>query len=289
MRFFVTGATGFIGRPLCDALAEHEVLALVRRTGDARDRVRQLQGDYLEPQAWRAAVQDFAPECCLHLAWAGLPDYSLALSRKNFEAGLDLLQMMKEIGCPRVLVTGTCFEYGNLTGCVREEHVPEKQGLFAAFKSAQRVVGESLVAEGGTRLIWARLFFVFGRGQRPTSLIPSCIAALADGKRPEIKNANAVNDFVHVEDVARGLAALATAENARGTYNLGTGVGTRVRDAVNLVARMMEREDLYPASEEPGRGFWADMRRMRQDCAWTPRVSLEEGIRKTLEARRGEQ
>ena len=289
MCVFVTGGTGFIGRPLCDALAGHELLVLARQPRESAKRLRYLHGDLFDLEAWRPEVRHFAPECCLHLAWAGLPDYSLAMSRKNFEAGLDLLQMMKEIGCPRVVAAGTCFEYGKLTGCLREEQVGDRLGLFASFKSAQRVVGESLLADGATRLIWARPFFVFGRGQRPTSLIPSCIAALAAGKQPNIKNPNVVNDFVHVEDVAHGLAALATAENVHGIYNLGTGVGTRVRDVANMLAKIMGRQDVFPASEDVGEGFWADMWRIRTDCGWKPRVSLEEGIRKTLAAWSAEQ
>jgi dTDP-6-deoxy-L-talose 4-dehydrogenase (NAD+) len=288
MRIFVTGASGFIGRHLCDALEGHELLALMRQPRQLPANVRQLQGDLFEPTAWRDAVKDFAPEGCIHLAWSDLPDYSLAPSRKNFEAGLDLLQMMKEIGCPRVVVAGTCFEYGNLPGLVSEEQVPKTQGLFAAFKSAQRVVGNSLLANSSTQLIWTRLFYVFGRGQRPTSLIPSCIAALMAGKKPDIRNPDAVADLVHVEDVAGGLAALITASGVEGTYNIGSGVGSRVRDAANLVARLLGQQDVYPPSQEPGQGFWADMQRLRQDCGWTPKVSLEEGIARTLRAWKAE-
>src|SRR5262249_44902564 len=149
------------------------------------------------------------------------PDYSLKMSRQNFQWGLDLLDLLKTIGCPRVTVTGTCFEYGTLTGQLAEDAQPAKQGLFAAFKGAQRLVARSLYADSGLALIWARPFFVYGPGQRATSLIPSCIAALAAGRKPEIKSPDVVNDFIYVDDVAEGLAALTIGNATTSTHELG--------------------------------------------------------------------
>src|SRR5438874_3646662 len=98
MRLFITGSTGFIGTALCDALHGHELLLLARRsTGvppasvsgetHGRDaRATLLKGDLFDLAACKSAIRDFKPDACIHLAWAGLPDYSLATSLKNFHA-----------------------------------------------------------------------------------------------------------------------------------------------------------------------------------------------------------
>ncbi len=283
MRLFVTGGTGFIGTPLRRALAGHELLVV-----DPRRRPRSLRATISaaissKSSAWKSAVRDFEPAACLHLAWAGLPDYSLPTSLKNFQAGLGLFQFLREIGCPRLVVTGTCFEYGDLSGCLAEDRHPQTQGLFAAFKAAQRLVATSLFAGSATTLIWARPFYVYGPGQRPASLIPSCYRSLQEGRKPEVKTPDLLNDFIHVEDVAAGLAVLATSPAAAGIYNLGSGQPTRIRDVVNLLARCLGRPPVFEPSVAAGAGFWADMTRMVQQTGWRPQLSLEEGIRRTVD------
>jgi nucleoside-diphosphate-sugar epimerase len=294
VRIFITGGTGFIGRPLCAALSGHELLVLKRALPSrGTPGLSVLQGDLFNVAALERSLRAFAPEACIHLAWAGLPDYSLKMCRQNFEWGLDLLDLLRSIRCPRVTVTGTCFEYGTLTGQLVEDAQPAKQGLFAAFKGAQRLAARSLYADSASALIWARPFYVYGPGQRATSLIPSCIAALAAGRKPEIKSPDVVNDFVYVDDVADGLAVLTTGSAPAGTYNLGSGIPVRVRDVVNLVARELGRADVYP-TEDHGRdahatGFWSDQSHTRAATdGWEPRVSLEEGIRRTIAAWKAE-
>jgi dTDP-6-deoxy-L-talose 4-dehydrogenase (NAD+) len=310
MRILLTGGTGFIGQPTCDALAGHELLVLTRRdTGvppvrtTRPDGATLLHGDLFDLRAIEPQIRAFSPDAAIHLAWSDLPDYSLPVCQKNFNAGLDLFRLLRDGKCPRVVVSGTCFEYGNLTGPVAEHMQPTKQGLFAAFKSAQRLVATSVLADSATALLWARPFFVYGPGQRATSLIPSAIAALAAGGKPDIRSPDAVNDFVYVDDVARGLAALATSAAPCGTYNLGSATPTRVRDVVNLVARGLNLSDVYPSSTGVSRmipssagpenhrrdacatnGFWADLTDTLQSTHWRPQVSLEEGIRLTLAA-----
>jgi len=284
MRIFVTGGTGFIGKPLCAALAGHDLLVLSRDPSKLQLPFawRPLQGDLSDVTTWQAPLRDFQPDACVHLAWSKLPDYSMPTNRANFQAGLSLFESLLEMKCKRVIVTGTCFEYGTLTGCLTENQVPATQGLFASFKTAQRVIAQSLFAKSATTFIWTRPFFVYGPGQRATSLIPAVVRSLLSDSKPDIRTPNAIQDFVHVDDVASGLARLATTDAHAGIYNLGSGQGTQVRELANLVARRLGRPSVYAATIDPGEGFWANMDHMRTTTGWEPAISLEEGVAKTI-------
>lgn len=277
MRIFVTGGTGFVGRAVCHALTpRHDLLVLTRSTSAAVP-ATPLVGDLTAPSIWAEALRRFAPERCVHLAWEGLPDYSFATSRRNFDAGLALFEVLRGTPCTRVVAMGSCWEYGELEGCVSESMMPGTQGHFAAFKSALRVAGRPLLAELGIDLVWLRPFFIYGPGQRAASLIPSSIEAIAAGRPPALRTPDAVNDFIHVDDVASATAAVVEADQAAGVYNVGSGTPTRVADVANLVCRLAGVPEAFPAGAA-GKGCWADTARLRGDTGWRPRVSLEEGI-----------
>jgi nucleoside-diphosphate-sugar epimerase len=284
MRIFITGGTGFIGKFLCGALADHELMVLSRGCTREPTPCQILQGDLADLPAWRNRLAAFQPDVCVHLAWSNLPDYSLPNNLANFQAGLNLFQCLLEMKCKRIVVAGTCAEYGDLTGSVKEEEIPATQSQFAAFKSAQRVLGQSMFAQTNASFLWARPFYVYGPGQRASSLIPTTIDCLTKRTQPKIQTPNALQDFVHVEDVAYGLAKLAVSDAPAGTYNLGFGHPVLVRDLVNLIARMLDRSKIYPATGQIAPGFWANIERMRYYTGWTPTISLADGLSRLLDA-----
>ena len=258
-------------------------MVLSRRPRQGLDRCTWLEGDLLHPDSWYEGIVEFDPDVTVHLAWQGLPDYSLPTSMLNFRAGLELFEFLRSTNCRRVVVAGSCFEYGTLTGCVSEDQHPESMGLFAAFKASQRLVATSLLVGSAITLVWARIFFAYGPGQRSTSIIPSCYRALAAGRKPETRSPNIINDFIHVSDVAAGLATLATTTSPGGTYNLGSGTPTRVREVANTTARLLGLPEVYGPDDDPGVGFWADQSRIHTLTGWRPQLSLEEGIRQTID------
>ena len=284
MRVFVTGGTGFVGRAVCRQLAlRHELLVLTRSAVDAIPGTP-LVGDLFVPAGWLDALRRFAPDRCVHLAWQGLPDYSWAASRRNLEAGLALFEAVRETPCSRVVTMGSCWEYGDLQRQVAESVAPGKQGIFAASKTALQSLGSAVLAERGIGMAWLRPFFIYGPGQRSTSLIPSCIEAVAAGRAPALRTPDAVNDFVHVDDVATATVAVVEAAAAEGIYNVGSGTPTRVADVANLVCRLMGRPAAF--SDGPAAaGLWADTTRLRCDTGWAPRIALEPGVAALVQER----
>lgn len=292
MRILVTGGSGFIGRHLLPLLERHQLLLIGRNEPRIRPpNATYVHGDLAEAASWRDAAREFSPEACIHLAWTGLPDYSLPRCLENFDSSVRLFELLGDMGCRKIFAAGTCWEYGNLQGRVGEMDSPNSMNLFASFKTALRLVGESLAASRGLSFVWGRLFFVYGPGQRETSLIPSCYQALKKGRSPRVNNPDAVNDFIHVSDVARAIQALIESSGVSGVFNIGSGMPTGAGEVCRLVSRHVGGAGLCTEANAPsasdGQGAWADVSHIRARTGWTPRLTLQAGIEQTLDSWKG--
>jgi len=285
MRVFLTGATGFLGSRVLSQLEGHELLCLVRNPQHLSKlgHGRSLVGDLAHAHMWQAEVERFAPQWCVHLAWERLPDYSLPCCRTNLNASIQLIEVLADAGVQRVVTAGTCWEYGNASGAVRENSTAQGFGLFAATKHALRMVLESFGRDRGIDYRWARVFFAYGPGQRAGSLIPICHAAYSRGQRPEIRNPGVVQDFIYADDVAEGIAAVLRADGGSGIFNIGSGIPTRVADVVNRVAKHFGAQPPFSLLQAES-GFWADTSRTTAATGWKAQTSIDDGITQTLRA-----
>lgn len=289
MKILITGATGFIGQYLVPLLEGHQLLLLgLEEARFSQSGCVYLKADLGDEASWKKQVRDFAPDACIHLAWKGLPDYSFHCCLENFLISVRLFGFLQSLRCRKILVAGTCWEYGNAQGRVKEEDQALASSLFASFKTSLRIVGESLFAQGPADFIWARLFFVYGPGQRESSLIPSCYTAMAAGRQPVLKNPNVACDFIHVADVAAAFKALIEADNARGIFNIGSGIATEVSRVCSYVSAALNVNSpgLVSNSLAEKSGFWADISRIRIKTGWKPQISLQKGVEDTVQTLR---
>lgn len=239
MKVAVTGASGFVGSHVLDALAARgdvEIVAASRGPippAHLPPAVRHVELDIAV-----ATEADYrrlgSPDVLIHLAWGGLPNYlSLHHFEQELPAHYQFLRAMIGAGLGSLLVAGTCYEYGMLSGELAETDSATPGNPYAFAKLALRHQLEFLQSEHTFELTWARLFYMFGPRQAPTSLFPLLSAAAARGDATfPMSLGEQLRDYLPVEEVAAHLAALAVRGLGAGVVNVCSGRPIAIRTLV---------------------------------------------------------
>ena len=126
MKILITGGSGFIGIPVINTLIRNidnvEILNLTRNTLDSNSQqLENYKCDLSSPKTYLSRIEEFEPEVFIHLAWEGIPDFSLQMCTKNILLSIALIESVTKLkSCKKIIVTGTCFEYNNKIGVCNE-------------------------------------------------------------------------------------------------------------------------------------------------------------------------
>ena len=284
-RLLITGATGFLGEPTARAAAEHFEVHTTARISFGHP------CDLLAPDAPERLVEAVRPTHLLHLAWVATPGvyWTAPDNHRWVEASKRLLLAFARVGGQRAVVAGTCAEYDwTAAGVCREFDTPTRpHTTYGRCKLDLGRWAEAFGRARGVGIAWARLFFLYGPREHPARLVPSVARALLAGVPAPCSAGTQERDFLHVEDAAGALVALARSE-LTGPVNVGSGEAVAVRDVVGRVAVACGRPELVrlgerpaPANEPPR--LVADVRILREELGWRPRIDLAAGLENTVE------
>jgi nucleoside-diphosphate-sugar epimerase len=291
-RVLVTGARGFLGRRCLPLLAARgfEVHA-VSSAGAGAAPFTWHRCDLLEGAQADALLARVRPSHLLHLAWITRPGefWESPENARWLEAGARLFGRFYAAGGERAVGIGSCAEYAASEAPCDEEATPVAPAT--AYGHAKAALQRSLAAAcGGGSWAWARVFFPYGPGEQAGRFIPDLIDSLLAGRAFDCTHGLQVRDYVYADDVAEACAAL-VASGTCGIYNVASGTGTRLREVAAAVAARIGGAELvrYGAREagahEPARVV-ASIAKIRDHLAWSPRVGLEEGLRRAIAARK---
>jgi UDP-glucose 4-epimerase len=292
MRIFVTGITGFIGSNLWKYFTpSDEIYVLARKSIEVKMQglnVKILEGDLSAPLEIFDELKKIRPDACIHLAWEGIPDFGYEMSLKNLQHSSALLRcLVEECGCRKIIVGGSCFEYGKSFGACHEDEAIMLNSYFIWAKHALYNLGKLLASKHNVSFIWFRFFYVYGPGQRNGSLIPTLTASLIKGERPVVKTPLNANDFIYVEDIAQALVVAAHKDIPTGIYNLGTGKSAPVWKICEMLEKHIGLSTQFsgemkcskvPASAD----FWADTSKVTAALGGSHQTSMAEGLKQYL-------
>ena len=304
----VTGAGGFIGSHLVEALVEvgASVTAMVHYNAnssisnlsflprDTLSKVTILAGNIEDESFVRHAIKD--KQIIFHLAALIAIPYSYVAPRSyirtNVEGTMNVLETARHSGVERVVHTSTSEVYGTAqTVPISEQHPLQGQSPYSASKIGADKVAESYFLSFETPVVTVRPFNTFGPRQSARAFIPTIISQALKSERVHLGALDPLRDMTFVSDTVAGFMAAATSHGVEGeTINLGTGLSLSVGEFASKIFELMGVEPaivtdpnrLRPSRSEVGR-LQSDNGKADRLIGWRPHVSVDEGLRQTIE------
>jgi NAD dependent epimerase/dehydratase len=306
-RVLVTGADGFIGSHLVEHLlrAGAHVTALAQYNSfnywgwlediPSLNRIQVVAGDIRDSHLCLSLTKDM--DVLFHLAALIPIPYSYRAPESyietNIKGTLNLCQAALMSGVERFIHLSTSEVYGTAKYTpIDENHPLQAQSPYSASKIGADAIATSFFCSFQLPVIIARPLNVYGPRQSARAVIPAIISQIAAGaKEVKLGDVTTTRDFTFVEDMCRGLVAVASLDSRLGeVFNIGANQEISIGDLFRLIAEIMVSDARIEADPDRFRPANSEVRRLRCDGqkllnaqGYQPQISLREGLRRTID------
>jgi nucleoside-diphosphate-sugar epimerase len=288
---WLTGSRGFVGTEVANRLrGDGYSLKCLTNSPPKRDGL--IHVDFADPTDIRKTIREHGvPETFLHVGWGSVYEpNSTERQESNLQNGINLINELFEAGLQRFILLGSSAEYGTHEG-------PLKEGMGFKGESDPYVKAKLDLASYGflvagrfqRKFINIRLFYTYGGGQTHNSLINQLYRSYLAGTPISLSPCDQFRDYIHVSEVAEGIERICQIETST-IVNLGSGSAIMLKEFVRQIWNQLGGgpENLLfaghdrPELERIQPYAYADLSILESLTLWSPKLSVEAGIRKTI-------
>ena len=288
MRYVVTGAAGFIGSHLAEALLGrgHEVVGVDSFTDYYDPALKEENARELDVQRVDLAEEELdldGVDAVFHLAGQpGARSFGPVFADYLRRNALATQRLFESARGTKVVYASSSSIYGDAERYpTPEDAEPRPNSPYGITKLACEQLVRAYQRSFGLECVVLRYFNAFGPRQRPDMAFARIVSALAnDGPWELYGDGSQTRSWTYVGDVVA--ATTAAMDGGTGTYNVGGGVEASVRDTIAVFEEVAGRRlEIVERPAVPGdqRRTNADVSKIRRELGWRPQVSLEEGVR----------
>ena len=277
MKLLVSGATGFIGNYVIKELLKSNDIEVIATSLDPITKVRNKEWfkavKYKAQDLNEVKENYFAffenPDLLIHLSWQGLPNYNeLFHIERNLYTNYNFIKNMIENGLKNLNVIGTCLEYGMQEGSLSEEMPTNPITAYGLGKDTLRKFIEELKKKYEFTFKWIRLFYIYGKGQSPNSIISQLDQALKNNEDVfNMSKGDQLRDYLQVEKVADYIVQISLQNKINGIINCCSGKPISIK---NLVKAHLKKRNktielnlgYYPYPDYEPMAFWGDTKKL---------------------------
>lgn len=292
----VTGANGFIGKTLVNALLEkgYHVVALDIRFDDVLaddNRVTCVNVMNKEVAALAEEIPHKEYRCFFHLAWAGTSgparaDYVVQLN--NVKLACDYIKLCSEIGCKRVVYASSINEMETYEYLQSDDIEPAGGYIYGTGKLAAHLMGETVAKLNGIEFIPVIITNIYGVGEKSARMIYTSINKLVHKEHCSFTAGYQTYDFIYITDAINSIIAVAEKGKAFNRYYIGSGEPKPLREFLLEMRDIVDPEAELGLGDIPFKGVdisydQFDLKKVERDTGYKNEVSFAEGIQMTAD------
>ncbi len=295
-KIVITGATGFIGKPLLEKFLDmgHEVYAVVRPDSPNYTKLQKMPKVHIIPlnmhEIEKLSQYVRQIDMFIHAAWEGIRgnvrmDEEIQL--KNYECSVKAAKAAEEIGCKVFLGIGSQAEYGVQSEMISEQTKEEPQTEYGKMKlKTYRTLLEQY-KNTEMRILWARVFSAYGFGDTSTSLIEICMEQMKAQQDILLTECIQMWNYVYIDDVVEAIYKLTLSEESRGIYNIASKDNRSLKEYVLELKELLQSKSklqfgAVPYGATGAVGFTVNIDKLCKTLQWEPEVTFAEGIQKKI-------